>query len=138
MVGAFWLCGALGLDVSNWDTSKCTSLERTFCNTSITELDLSNWNTSNVSSVKEFLLRAGYIKTLTFGENFGKMKDECGTLDLSSLNSWENDSVKSLLTLYDRKANGMGAITIKLHANTKAVLGEDGIAQLTAKGYIIV
>lgn len=77
------------------------------------------------------------IITLTFGENFGKMKDECGTLDLSSLSEWKNDSVKSLLTLYDRKANGMGVITIKLHANAKAVLGEDGIAQLTAKGYII-
>ena len=137
MTGTFWLCGALVLDVSNWDTSKCTSLERTFCSTMITELDLSNWNTSNVSSVKEFLVRASKIETLTFGENFGKMKDECGTLDLSSLARWNNDSVKSLLTLYDRKANGMGAITIKLHANTKAVLGEDGIAQLTAKGYII-
>lgn len=103
----------------------------------ITELDLSNWNTSNVSSVKEFLVRAHNIKTLTFGENFGRMKDECSALDLSSLQNWKDDSVKTLLSLYDRKANGMGAITIKLHANTKAVLGEDGIAQLTAKGYII-
>ena len=137
MSGTFWLCGALVLDVSNWDTNKCTSLERTFCNTMITELDLSNWNTSNVSSVKEFLVRAHHIKTLTFGENFGRMKDECSTLDLSSLQNWKDDSVKTLLSLYDRKANGMGAITIKLHANTKAVLGEDGIAQLTAKGYII-
>ena len=137
MSGTFWLCGALVLDVSNWDTSKCTLLERTFCNTVITELDLSNWNTSNVSSVKEFLVRAHKIKTLTFGENFGRMKDECSALDLSSLQNWKDDSVKTLLSLYDRKANGMGAITIKLHANTKAVLGEDGIAQLTAKGYII-
>lgn len=39
--------------------------------------------------------------------------------------------------MYDRKANGMGVITIKLHANAKKVLGEDGIAQLTAKGYTI-
>ena len=137
MSGTFWLCGTSVLDVSNWNTSKCTSLERTFCNTMITKLDLSNWNTSNVSSVKEFLLRALYIKTLTFGENFGRMKDECSTLDLSSLHNWKDDSVKTLLSLYDRKANGMGVITIKLHTNTKAVLGEDGIAQLTAKGYTI-
>lgn len=31
----------------------------------------------------------------------------------------------------------MGVITIKLHAKAKAKLGEDGIAQLTAKGYTI-
>lgn len=71
------------------------------------------------------------------GEGFGKMTDKVGTLDLSMLYSWKNDSVKSLLTLYDRKTNGLGVITLRLHANTKAVLGEDGIAQLTAKGYII-
>lgn len=77
------------------------------------------------------------LTSLTLGEGIGKMKDECGTLDLSGLSGWKNGTVKSLLTLYDRKAAGMGVITIKLHANTKAVLGEDGIAQLTAKGYTI-
>ena len=77
------------------------------------------------------------LANITFGENFGKMQDAVGTLDLSKLLAWKNDSVKSLLTLYDRKANGMGVITLKLHANTKTVLGEDGIAQMTAKGYTI-
>ena len=126
------------LDVASWNTSNIISLYCTFslCY-SLEELDVSNWDTSNVTNISEFLVRAFKIETLTFGENFGKMKDECGTLDLSSLERWKNDSVKSLLSLYDRKANGMGAITIKLHANAKAVLGEDGIAQLTAKGYII-
>ena len=77
------------------------------------------------------------LANIIFGENFGKMQDAVGTLNLSKLLAWKNESVKSLLTLYDRKANGMGVITIQLHANTKAVLGEDGIAQLTAKGYTI-
>ena len=126
------------LDVASWNISNISSLYGTFslCY-SLEELDVSNWDTSNVTNISEFLARAYKIETLTFGENFGKMKDECGTLDLSSLSKWKNDSVKSLLTLYDRKTNGMGVITIKLHANAKAVLGEDGIAQLTAKGYII-
>ena len=77
------------------------------------------------------------IETLVFGEGFGKMDAKCGSLDLTQLSKLNNDSIKSLLTLYDRKANGLGVITIKLHANTKAALGEDGIAQLTAKGYTI-
>ena len=84
-----------------------------------------------------FCQNASVLTTLTFGEDFGKMTDKCGTLNLSTLSAWKNNSVKSLLTLYDRKANGMGVITIKLHANAKKVLGEDGIAQLTAKGYTI-
>lgn len=126
------------LDVSNFNTAKVTSMSGIFFNcNSLEALDLSKWDTSAATSLQNMFLYDRKITTLTFGENFGKMKDECGTLNLSSLESWKNDSVKSLLTLYDRKANGMGVITIKLHANAKAVIGEDGIAQLTAKGYII-
>lgn len=139
MMNIFNTCNYLKkLDVSNFNTAKITNMSGIFYNCALLEaLDLSKWDTSAVTSLQNMFLYDRKITTLTFGENFGKMKDECGTLDLSSLGSWKNDSVKSLLTLYDRKANGMGVITIKLHANTKAVLGEDGIAQLTAKGYII-
>lgn len=109
-----------------------------FCGgTKITSLDVSGWDTSNVTDMVGFCQNASALTTLTFGEDFGKMTDKCGTLNLSTLSAWKNNSVKSLLTLYDRKANGMGVITIKLHANAKKVLGEDGIAQLTAKGYTI-
>ena len=104
---------------------------------SLTSLDVSGWDTSKVVDVSQMFKADTSIITLTFGENFGRMKDECTTLDLSSLLNWKDDSVKSLLTLYDRKANGLGVITINLHANAKAVLGEDGIAQLSAKGYTI-
>lgn len=72
---------------------------------------------------------------MSVSAGFGKMKNEV-SIDFSDLEHW-TIGVSSLIYLHDRKANGMGAITIKLHANTKAVLGEDGIAQLTAKGYII-
>ena len=78
------------------------------------------------------------LKSLILGEGFGKMPDNVGSVDFSDLSEWtDQDSVRSLLTLYDRKANGMGEITLKLHDNTKAVLGSDGQAQLTAKGYRI-
>lgn len=46
--------------------------------------------------------------------------------------------IYTLLTnSYDRAANGLSAATIQLHANTKAVLTEEEIAAITAKGYTI-
>ena len=139
MGNMFQSCSSLtALDVSGWDTSKVTYMGYVFNScSSLTALDVSGWDTSKVTNMERVIFWCKNLATLTFGENFGKMADKCGTLDLSTLSAWQNDSVKSLLTLYDRKTNGMGVITIKLHANAKAVLGEDGIAQLTAKGYTI-
>ena len=126
------------LDVSGWDTSKVTSMNYMFArSSSLTSLDVSGWDTSKVTSMAGIFMGLVNITTLIFGEGFGKMDAKCGSLDLTQLSKLNNDSIKSLLTLYDRKANGLGVITIKLHANTKKVLGEDGIAQLTAKGYTI-
>jgi surface protein/YD repeat-containing protein len=126
------------LDVSGWNISKVGDMNRCFdgC-VSLTALDVSGWDTSKVGNIERVFGNCISLTSLTFGEGFGKMQDKCGTLELSDLSAWKDDSVKSLLTLYDRKANGMGVITIKLHANAKTVLGEDGIAQLTAKGYTI-
>jgi surface protein len=149
------------IDLSGLDTRNVTDMSQFLANTAITEIDLSGLDTRNVTDMSQILyltplkkinlsgvntqsvttmngfLKYCPIQSLTVGEDFGRMKDSVGTLDFSEFVGWRDNSVKSLLTLYDRKANGLGVITIKLHANTKAVLGEDGIAQLTAKGYII-
>ena len=149
------------INIENINTRNVTNMSSFLSNTGITEIDLSSLDTRNVTNMSSFLylsstkkinlsgvntqsvttmngfLKYCQIQSLTVGEDFGRMKDSVGTLDFSNFIQWKDNSVKSLLTLYDRKANGMGVITIKLHANTKAVLGEDGIAQLTAKGYII-
>ena len=117
--------------VIGWNTSAFSNCS------ALTYIDVSGWDTSKVTDMTDMFRGCGSIVTITFGENFGKMQDVVGSLDLSNMSAWTNNSIKSLLTLYDRKANGLGVITIKLHANTKKVLGEDGIAQLTAKGYII-
>ena len=139
MYAMFYNCSSLAnIDVSGWDTSNVTNMHAMFYNcSSLANIDVSGWDTSNVTNMYSMFGGCSSLANITFGENFGKMQDAVGTLNLSNLLAWKNDSVKSLLTLYDRKANGMGVITLKLHANTKAVLGEDGIAQLTAKGYII-
>ena len=149
------------IDLSGLDTSKVTNMSNFLAGTAITEIDLSGLDTSKVTNMSSFLslsrvkkinlsgvntqsvtTMSGFLKycsiqSLTVGEDFGRMKDSVGTLDFSNFTQWKDNSVKSLLALYDRKANGMGVITLKLHKDTKAVLGEDGIAQLTEKGYII-
>ena len=130
----FWGTYLKDINVKGWDTKKIKFMSSVFSNAIFTSLDLSTWDLSSVEKFTDMF--DGRLLHLVLGENFGKVKDKCATLDFSKLGKWD-DSVKSLLTLYDRKANGMGVITIKLHANAKALLGEDGIAQLTAKGYTI-
>ena len=157
-----WIMNKLKhINIENVDTSKVTDMSSFLSGTAITEIDLSGLDTSKVTNMSNFLrlskvkkinlsgvntqsvttmsgfLKYCMIQSLTVGEDFGRMKDSVGTLDFSDFALWKDNSVKSLLTLYDRKANGLGVITLKLHANAKKVLGEDGIAQLTAKGYII-
>ena len=124
------------IDLSGLDTSNVTNMQNFGYLSAIKKINLSGVNTQSVTIMNGFLKYCN-IKSLTVGEDFGRMKDSVKTLDFSGFTNWKDNSVKSLLTLYDRKANGMGVITLKLHSNTKAVLGEDGIAQLTAKGYII-
>lgn len=138
MTNMFGVCEVLpSLDVSSWNVSKLVYADYMFTGCyKLSAIDLSGWDTSSLESFAGFSQGVAF-KTITFGENFGKMTDKFTSLDISQISTWKDDSVKSLLTLYDRKANGMGVVTIKLHANTKAVLGEDGIAQLTAKGYTI-
>ena len=124
------------IDLSGLDTSKVTNMSSFMLLSSVKKINLSGVNTQSVTTMNGFLAYCT-INSLTVGEDFGRMKDSVGTLDFSNFIQWEDNSVKSLLTLYDRKANGMGVITLKLSAYTKAVLGEDGISQLTAKGYTI-
>lgn len=46
--------------------------------------------------------------------------------------------IDSLITYsYDRASNGMVTATIQLSANTKALLTEEEIAQITNKGFTI-
>ncbi len=139
MGNMFWGCSSLtSLDVSGWDTSKVTSMGYMFWGcSSLTSLDVSGWDTSKVTDMSGMFWGCSSLTTLKLGEGFGKMADAVGTLDLSSLAKWTDDSVQTLLSLYDRAANGLGVITIKLHANTKAKLSTDDISALTAKGYTI-
>lgn len=132
-------CIALSnITLNNWDTRNITNTSSMFayCN-SLENLDITGWNMTNVTDMTDMFAGCSEIKNLLLSEGFGRMKDQVGTLNLSALTNWTNDSVQTLLTLYDRKANGLGVITIKLSAATKNALGTSGIQTLTAKGYTI-
>lgn len=126
------------IDLSHWDTRNITDTSRMFYGcTNLRVLNLDGWNTQSVEIMTNMFEVCALITTLNLGPGFGRMKDSVGTLDLSMMSKWTDDSVQSLLKLYDRKANGMGVITIKLSAATKNALGTSGIQTLTAKGYTI-
>ena len=126
----------MGINV--WDTRNVDNMNSVFANCiKLTSLDLSGWSTQSVYSMEGMFSNCSAITRLTLGEGFGRMHDSVGTLDLSALTKWTGSTVDTLLDLYDRKANGMGVITIKLSSATKNALGTSGINTMAIKGYTI-
>lgn len=127
------------LDVSGWDTGAVTNMLRTFFGcSSLTTLDLTNWDTTSTTNFSELFSGCLALANLTLGALFFATKTST-TISFASLSKWTNDTVRtSLVTnLYDRAANGLGTITLQLHANTKAVLSTEDKEYITSKGYII-
>jgi hypothetical protein len=83
--------------------------------------------------------------SLVFILNKNLGKSTLTTYDFSGALIWGTGSeenrqslIDSLITYsYDRASNGMSTATIKLSANTKALLTEEEIAQITNKGFTI-
>lgn len=137
--GMFADCSSVtGLVLSYWDTRNATNMNAMFVGcTKLTNLNLAGWNTQSVETMSNMFAQCSAITTLTLSEGFGRMKNDVGTLDLSALTRWTNTSIQTLEELYDRKANGLGVITIKLSSATKNALGMMGINTLTTKGYTV-
>lgn len=137
--GMFTGCRSLTeLRLYFWDTRNVSAMSTMFAGcTNLKTLNLSGWNTQSVNIMSNMFSGCSAITSLYLSENFGRMGGGVSTLDLSALIKWTDNSVQTLLELYDRKANGMGVITIKLSAATKNALGTSGIQTLTAKGYTI-
>ena len=104
--------------------------------TKLTNLNLEGWDTRSVNTMEGMFKNCKNMSSLLLGEGFGRMQDSVGTVDFSMMSNWKYD-VESLTKLYDRKVNGMGVITLKLSVATKSALGNDGIKELTDKGYTI-
>lgn len=123
------------------DTSNVTNMNGMFSScdslTAIPQLD-----TSNVTSMSNMFSGCAKL-TFILIKNIGK--STLTTFDFSGAKNWGTGSdenrqslIDSLITYsYDRVTNGMTSATIKLSTNTKALLTEDEIAQITAKGFTI-
>ena len=138
-VGMFTGCSSLeSLRLDSWDTRNVVNMMTMFAGCiKLKTLHLEGWNTQSVNLMGNMFSGCSAITSLYLSEGFGRMNSSVGTLDLSALTQWLDSSVKTLLELYNRKANGMSVITIKLSSATKNALGSNGISTLTAKGYTI-
>lgn len=137
--GMFTGCSSLTeLRLYFWDTRKVTRMNTMFAGcTNLKDLRLEGWNTQSVTLMGNMFAGCSAITSLYLSENFGRMGGSVGSLDLSALTKWTDSSVQTLLSLYNRKANGMSVITIKLSSATKEALGTRGIQTMTARGYTI-
>ncbi len=85
MYGMFQNCGVKELDLSNFDTSKCTSFEGMFASCeNLKNLDLTSFNTENVTSMEEMFSQSAFV-----------------TLDLSSFNTANVEKMEGMFS-YDR------------------------------------
>ena len=122
------------------NAKNCKSMGYAFDNCSnlevILELDMSSC--VHHHSAFDGCSKLRYMKVTNIGKATTQYK-------FATLSSWgtggeENRQslIDSLITYsYDRVSNGMATATITLSANTKALLTEEEIAQITAKGFTI-
>ena len=125
------------LDLSNWKTSKVTNLDWMFTYDNIRSLDLSGWDTSSLTTMTNMLAACSYLTELRLGPGWGKQTnnvtlrlDECGRYSgyLSTA------SLTSMLDMYDRAANGLTSMTIRIRTNNAPT---NWTANMQARGYTI-
>ncbi len=140
MYSMFRNCSNLAsLDLSNFDTSSVTDMTWMFYGcVNITSLDLSNFNTSSVTIMGDIFYDCMSITSLILGPNFFKTPSVT-MVNFLNCSKWTNDTVVTSLVTnsYDRASAGLGTLTLKLNANTKAALTDEQKAAITAKGYTI-
>ena len=148
----FSTCVSLvSIDLSGWDTSKVRNMGPLFPNCNKLEkvdgfLNLTSCNYSNSYSYFVGYSKLSKLRKITY-KNLGYQSAKTGA-DFSYIDNWgvNNDTITdarqslidSLVTYtFDRATAGYATHTITLSAKTKAVLTEEEIAQITAKGYTI-
>ena len=125
------------LDLSKFNTKNVTEFGWCFDGALKLEwLDISGFDLSSATyfGVNNFFGKNRMLTHLILGEGFGKIKKEV-TFDMSSFASLDEESKVSFMSLYDRKANGLPNVTLKL--KTSFGFSEEQIQSLTNKGYTI-
>ena len=140
MYAMFYGCQALQtLDLSGFDTANVTNMYAMFygCQ-ALQTLDLSGFDTSNVTNMGSMFPGCQALQTLKLGNGFFKTP-HVSSIDFLSLTKWTNATVKESLVTnsYDRAANGLPTMTLRLSTQTKAVLTDEDKQTMTNKGYTI-
>lgn len=123
------------------DTSNVTTFQNIFkyC-VALTTLNISDWSTKGVTNAQGMLdmFTSCKFTNLTLGKEFFATPASDVVVDLSTSTGWANaTTTTSLVTnLYDRQANALPTLTLKLSTQTKNYLGSD-IEAIKAKGYTI-
>lgn len=148
----FYNCSSL-TSIPQLDTSNGTDLSSMFygCKklNKITGISLKSLNTNINYTYFNYYTEAPSIRFALF-KDFGT-GSSCTSADFSYWTNWgvEDETVPlsagarqslvdTLITYsYDRATAGYSACTINLSTNTKALLTQDEIAQITAKGYTL-
>jgi surface protein len=140
MSSMFYSCSAL-TTIPQLDTSKVTNSYDAFsyCGNLriIKQIDFARITTA--SSVFYGCGKLVFVKILNLGKSNLKSHNFSGATNWGTGDEENRQSlIDSLITYsHDRASNGMAAVPIQLSANTKALLTEEEIAQITAKGFTI-
>ena len=138
ILNLFYECNSLeSIDVSKWDVRKLKTFVGFLQQNKIKSLDLSGWDLESCTDLTFTKYTLPWV-TLKLGPLFFHCP-KVSSANWTGLASWTDASVKESLVTnsYDRKTNGLPDLTLTLSRQTKAVLSEEDIAAMTAKGYII-
>lgn len=138
------------LNLTGWDTSAVTTMDYMLDRSSVKKIDgILDLGVCDYRS-SYFLYQYGNLSNLhkiTF-KNIGYQTAKTSLTKTNGMYNWgvntddipdaKQSLIDSLITYtFDRATAGYSTHTISLSANTKAVLTESEIAQITAKGYTI-
>ena len=146
--------GFTSQELKEIDTSSGTNLDSILSNTNYNLIKISGLSLKSFSSTISYYYFTGWetMNKLRYAllKDFGT-GSSCTSASFTYWNVWgiEDETVPlsararqslvdTLITYsYDRATAGYSTCTVTLHSNTKALLTEDEIAQITAKGYTL-
>ena len=141
--------GLTSLDLSKWDFSNIFQISSFFRDCKkLRVINLGNINCAKVTSTTASYLFSNChelrkIDCTNFINAPKLTKVEFTSSSYLGVNSEEVPDAREALTAtfatnsFDRATAGLSTVTLKFHANTKALLTTDEIAQITAKGFTI-
>ena len=130
------------LDLGAFNTRQLTDITAMFRDcSSLTELTMSNFDTTNVTATTNAFMGCKALEEIEW-EEFGKGYDFTSISFADCVKLGTNDGREMFRQTfidrsYDRASAGLPTCTITLSSNTKSVLSQSEIAQMTKKGFTI-